>query len=55
MPHTACATTATATTFKPCNTPGGTRSPWLVMPMANRISAMADGSVKPAHAAKAPA
>ena len=24
MPHTACATTATAATFKPCKTPAGT-------------------------------
>ena len=54
MPHTACATTATATTLSPCSTPGGSASPWRARPSAKRISAIAEGSVKPAHAASAP-
>ena len=55
IPHTACATTATATTFKPCSTPAGSASPQLARPSANRIRKIADGSVNPAHAANAPA
>ncbi|MNZ87089.1 hypothetical protein D3C78_1059380 [compost metagenome] len=54
IPHTACATTATATTFNPCSTPNGITFPSLAIPSAKRINATADGSVKPAHAANAP-
>ena len=55
MPQTACATTATATTLRPDSAPDGMASPRLATPIANRISAIAEGSVKPAHAASAPA
>jgi hypothetical protein len=55
IPHTACAITATVTTSKPCSTPGGIPFAQRMMPGANKISAIADGRVKPVHAAKAPA
>ncbi|MCY1535343.1 hypothetical protein D9M68_707440 [compost metagenome] len=54
MPHTACATTATATTFSPCTAPDWARSAHCVTPAAKRMSATADGSVNPSHAASAP-
>jgi len=54
MPQTACATTATATTFRPCTTLDCASAAQLATPKANRISAMDDGSVKPIHAASAP-
>jgi len=53
MLHTASATAATATTFSPCSQPAA------CSPMFWRVSAkitmrIADGSVNPSHAAKAP-
>ncbi|CAG2157495.1 hypothetical protein LMG19282_05471 [Cupriavidus campinensis] len=54
MPHTACATTATAATFRPCSRPSGTWLPVADSPSASTISAMAEGMVKPSHAASAP-
>ena len=55
MPQTACATTATAAILSPCSQPGASSDPNLSMPSPNSISAMAEGSVKPAQAASAPA
>ncbi len=54
MLHTACATTATATTFNPCKAPDPATSPNAVTPYPNKISAIADGMVKPIQAATAP-
>jgi hypothetical protein len=54
MPHTACATTATATTLRPWRTPAFRNSPYAAMPSPNRISASAEGAVKPIQAATAP-
>ena len=54
MPHIACATTATATTFRPCRTPTGSAVPQLEMPTANAISTRAEGRVKPSQAASTP-
>ncbi len=47
MPHTAWATTATATTLRPCTNPAGMPSPPAENPRPNNASAKADGSVKP--------
>src|SRR3546814_8851424 len=55
IPHTACATTATAAIFKPCSIPLGTASPQAEIPSAKRMSTIAEGSVKPNQAASAPA
>ncbi|KGX10438.1 hypothetical protein X896_5417 [Burkholderia pseudomallei ABCPW 1] len=56
MPQTACATTAADTIFSPCSAPGASARPAApATPYANAIIAIADGSVKPAHAASAPA
>jgi hypothetical protein len=55
MPQTACATIATATTFRPCTAPEAASDSYRAMPWANRISATADGSVKPSHAHSEPA
>lgn len=54
MPQMACATTATATTFKPCSTPAGSAAPHADSPSANSVKASAEGSVKPAQASSAP-
>lgn len=55
MAHTACITTATAATFRPASAPAASAPPLWARPSARAISAGADGSVKPAHAASAPA
>ena len=54
IPHTAWATTATAATFNPWTAPEAATSLQRVMPYANAISAMAEGSVKPIQAINAP-
>ena len=54
MPHTAFATTATAATFSPFSQPAPLTSPICARPMANSVSAMAEGSVKPSQATKPP-
>ena len=54
IPHTAWATTATATTLRPCTSPAGMPSPPAENPRPNNASAKADGSVKPTQAASAP-
>ena len=53
MPQTACATTATATTFSPCSQ-GASATASVVTPYAKSTSTMADGSVNPTHAATPP-
>ena len=54
MPHSASATTAAATIFKPCSQ--SLACPLSACtPYANRMRATADGRVKPSHAAKPPA
>ncbi len=55
MPQTACATTATATTLRPCSAPAGSSSAWRARPSANKINAIAEGKVNPSQAASAPA
>jgi hypothetical protein len=55
IPRTACATTATAATFKPRSHPEPPGSPSEATPLAKSMIAMADGSVKPTQAATAPA
>ena len=54
MPHTASATTATAAILRPRSQPDSATSPIAVTPYANRMSAAAEGSVKPSHAASPP-
>ncbi len=54
MPRTACATTATAATLRPCSQALPAPSPTASRPSANRTRASAEGSVKAAHAASAP-
>ena len=53
MLQTACTTTATVAIFKPCNQPA-LPAPSVAMPKANKVSASADGKVKPSQAANAP-
>src|SRR3546814_19134992 len=53
IPHTACATTATAAIFKPCSITLGTASPQAEIPSAKRMSTIAEGSVKHNQAASA--
>jgi hypothetical protein len=55
MVHTACATTATATSFKPCASArvSGAASRGASQAKANMINA--DGGAKPSQAANAPA
>src|SRR5262249_42584263 len=53
MPHTAWATTATATTLSPCSHPTSA-SPAVRRPYAKTTRAAADGSVNPSHAATPP-
>ncbi len=55
IPQIACATTATAASFSPCNHPAcPTEPPSAAMPYPNRIIANADGAVKPIYAVIAP-
>ena len=54
MAHTACATTATATTLRPCTQPAAASAGWADKVWANSSSAAAEGKVKPTHAASAP-
>ena len=54
MPHTAWATIATATSFSPCSRPAPSVPLSAPAAYANATSAIADGSVKPVHAASAP-
>ena len=54
MPQTACATTATATSFRPRSHPACDRSPIAPTPYANTVIATADGRVKPTQAANIP-
>ena len=55
MPHTACATTATATTLSPCTSPAPSHAPLAEEnPSPHNASTSAEGSVKPSHAASAP-
>ena len=54
IPHTAWATTATATTLRPCNQPASAVLANAPIPKANAISANADGRVKPIQAASPP-
>src|SRR5215831_19296236 len=54
MPQTACATTATATTLRPCTAPEDATPAHRETPNANTMSATADGNVKPHHAASEP-
>ena len=53
IPHTAWATTATATTFSPCSHPASA-TPSDCTPYANASIATADGNVNPSHAATPP-
>ena len=55
MPHTACAMTATAATFRPWITAEPDNQPKCASPRANSISAMAEGSVNASQAASMPA
>jgi len=54
MPHTAWATTATATTFRPCSRPPGMASRNATTPYPKAVNARADGRVKASQAANAP-
>ena len=54
MPHTAWATTATATTLSPCTSPAGKPAPPDEKPSPSAASTKAEGSVKPTQAASAP-
>jgi hypothetical protein len=54
MPATACATTATAATFRPASHPAPATSPSPPTPSANASITSALGSVNPTHAASAP-
>ena len=54
MPHTACATTATATILRPWSQAAPPTLPTAWTPNANAARANADGSVKPSQAANAP-
>jgi hypothetical protein len=54
IPHTAWATTATATTLSPWIAPTAAGPAIAPTPSAKAISSSADGSVKPTHAASAP-
>ena len=53
IPHTACATTATATIFNACNQAAASRSPTAPTPKTKAASASAEGRVKPSQAANA--
>ena len=53
MARTACATTATAASFRPWTQPAAERSAGPVSRPSN-TSAMAEGSVNPSHAATPP-
>jgi hypothetical protein len=55
MPQTAWAMMATATSLSPCSSPPPHRPLSVAAPWANRKSATAEGSVKPAQAAAPPA
>src|SRR6516225_3488451 len=52
--HTACATTATATSFKPCSTASVVGPSRCGAKSAKANITSAEGKVKPAHAANAP-
>ena len=55
MPQTACATIATATSFRPCSSPAPAGDPVSApAPKANAVISAADGRVKPHHAASPP-
>jgi len=55
MLHTAWATIATATSFRPCSSPAPAReAERLAAPDANTTSSAAEGSFKPAQAASPP-
>ena len=54
MPHTACATTATATTLSPWIAPVGNTAYPPARPSPNKASTSAEGSVNPSQAASAP-
>ncbi|TDV34023.1 hypothetical protein C7405_10940 [Paraburkholderia caballeronis] len=54
MSQTACATTATATSFSPWITPAPTVPPSRGASAANAIISRNDGSVNPSHAASPP-
>ena len=54
MPQTACATTATATSFSPCRKPSA-RGPLIAEALSAKATrTIAEGRVKPAHAASPP-
>ena len=55
MLHTACATTATATSFKPCKTASVVGPSSRGANSAKPNITIAEGNVKPAQAANAPA
>ena len=54
MPQIACATTATATSFRPCRMPSATGPVSAVAPIAKANRMMADGMVKANQAASPP-
>jgi hypothetical protein len=54
MPHTACATTATAASFRPCSHPAPLRLEARATPNAKPIMSNTDGSVKQTEATSAP-
>ena len=54
MPQTACATTATATSFRPLSQVALLTSPNASTPYAKASMSSADGSVKPTQAANMP-
>ena len=55
IPHTAWATTATATTLSPWRAPSPAGPVMAPAPKAKSVSAMAEGKVNPAQAARPPA
>ena len=54
MPQIACATTATATSFRPCRIPSASGPVKAVAPSAKAKRMRADGMVKANHAANPP-
>ena len=54
IPHTACATTATATILSPRSQAAPSTSPTACTVSAKAASASAEGSVNPSQAARAP-
>ena len=54
MPQTACATTATATSLRPCRNPSAIGPVKAAAPSAKASRIRADGMVKPSHAARPP-